>query len=202
MGRWVTSKGRRIYIPDEGEENPFKKPDTSDAYKKNWSKTDAVNEMRGLYKSGEHDISLMKKDGRYSIAYNSKEIDHAEKYGWEYAQGEITDDDKDYITGRSDKLKNQTNKDEDKKEKQIASNKAQADERNKKSEKNTLENRNKLKRKIDDYVKAHPNPTAEDRRKVSEMRDKYDKMMQEAYPTSVRYNKKLAKKRMSGIILD
>jgi hypothetical protein len=23
MGRWVTSKGRRIYIPDEGEENPF-----------------------------------------------------------------------------------------------------------------------------------------------------------------------------------
>lgn len=25
MGRWVTSKGRRIYIPDEGEENPFAK---------------------------------------------------------------------------------------------------------------------------------------------------------------------------------
>lgn len=25
MGRWVTSKGRRIYIPDEGEENPFGK---------------------------------------------------------------------------------------------------------------------------------------------------------------------------------
>ena len=23
MGRWVTSKGRRIYIPDEGEENPY-----------------------------------------------------------------------------------------------------------------------------------------------------------------------------------
>ena len=23
MGRWVTSKGRRIYIPDEGEKNPF-----------------------------------------------------------------------------------------------------------------------------------------------------------------------------------
>ena len=29
MGRWVTSKGRRIYIPDEGEENPFAK--TSDS---------------------------------------------------------------------------------------------------------------------------------------------------------------------------
>lgn len=27
MGRWVTSKGRRIYIPDEGEENPFTKND-------------------------------------------------------------------------------------------------------------------------------------------------------------------------------
>lgn len=25
MGRWVTSKGRRIYIPDEGEENPYVK---------------------------------------------------------------------------------------------------------------------------------------------------------------------------------
>ena len=25
MGRWVTSKGRRIYIPDDGEENPFEK---------------------------------------------------------------------------------------------------------------------------------------------------------------------------------
>ena len=25
MGRWVTSKGRRIYIPDEGEENPYAK---------------------------------------------------------------------------------------------------------------------------------------------------------------------------------
>ena len=25
MGRWVTSKGRKIYIPDEGEENPFAK---------------------------------------------------------------------------------------------------------------------------------------------------------------------------------
>lgn len=23
MGKWVTSKGRHIYIPDEGEENPF-----------------------------------------------------------------------------------------------------------------------------------------------------------------------------------
>lgn len=25
MGRWVTSKGRKVYIPDEGEENPFAK---------------------------------------------------------------------------------------------------------------------------------------------------------------------------------
>lgn len=28
MGRWVTSKGRRIYIPDEGEKNPFAKNKT------------------------------------------------------------------------------------------------------------------------------------------------------------------------------
>jgi len=28
MGRWVTSKGRRIYIPDEGEENPYAKTRT------------------------------------------------------------------------------------------------------------------------------------------------------------------------------
>lgn len=46
---------------------------------------------------------------------------------------------------------------------------------------NTMENRNKLKKEIDDYVKAHPNPTEADRKKVSEMRDKYNAMKAEAY---------------------
>lgn len=47
------------------------------------------------------------------------------------------------------------------------------------SEENTMANRNKLKKQIDDYVKAHPNPTEADRKKVSEMRDKYNAVMKE-----------------------
>lgn len=47
------------------------------------------------------------------------------------------------------------------------------------SDENTWENRQKLKKEIDDYRKAHPNPTAADRKKVNEMRDKYDAWMKE-----------------------
>ena len=49
---------------------------------------------------------------------------------------------------------------------------------------NTMKNRNALKKEIDDYVKAHPNPTAADKKKVSEMRDKYNAMKKEAYEPS------------------
>lgn len=44
---------------------------------------------------------------------------------------------------------------------------------------NTFENRQKLKKQIDDYRAAHKVPTAEDRRIVNEMRDKYDSMVKE-----------------------
>lgn len=148
MGRWVTSKGRRIYIPDEGEE-------VSEKYKKNVliDKRKEENQKSG----NKVNITEIHFGGKVS-KYDAKKGEFGEF-----------------------KKQDSIGKDEDAKEKQIASNKSQADERNKKSEKNTLENRNKLKKKIDDYVKAHPNPTAEDRRKVSEMRDKYDAMKKEAY---------------------
>lgn len=46
---------------------------------------------------------------------------------------------------------------------------------------NTWDNRHQLKSEIDAYVKAHPNPTAADRQKVSEMREKYNKWVKDAY---------------------
>lgn len=72
----------------------------------------------------------------------------------------------------------QINDDADKKEKQIAENKKKADKLNGKqdSKEGTSGDLNKLKQQIDDYVKAHPNPSAEDRAKVSAMRDKYNEM--------------------------
>lgn len=57
----------------------------------------------------------------------------------------------------------------------------EAEIKSKASEENTMANRNALKQKIDDYVKAHPNPTDEDRKKVSEMREKYNAMKKEAW---------------------
>jgi len=64
--------------------------------------------------------------------------------------------------------------------------KAHADKKaNKKSsdttrkEENTYENRQKLKKQIDDYRATHRNPTAEDRKIVKQMRDKYDAMVKE-----------------------
>lgn len=62
--------------------------------------------------------------------------------------------------------------------------------------KNTFENRKKLKDQIDAYVKAHPNPNAEDRKKVSEMRDRYNVMLKESTAkTKAKVNAQLAEER-------
>ena len=44
---------------------------------------------------------------------------------------------------------------------------------------NSMRNRNSLKRRIDEFVQSHPNPTDRDREKVSEMRKQYNAMMEE-----------------------
>ena len=51
-------------------------------------------------------------------------------------------------------------------------------------EENTYENRQKLKKQIDDYRDAHRPPTDEDRRIVKQMRDKYDAMVKESMDKS------------------
>lgn len=49
---------------------------------------------------------------------------------------------------------------------------------------NTQENRTKLKKQIEEYTSTHRNPTAEDRKLVSEMRSKYNSMLKESMDKS------------------
>jgi len=91
MGRWVTSKGRRIYIPDEGEENPYVK------------KTSA--ERATIRKNLEAGAKIVGTSE--GTARQLADIEKADF--WQ---------------------KDNSNKEEDTKQKQIAENKKQADERN------------------------------------------------------------------------
>ena len=119
MGRWVTSKGRRIYIPDEGEENPYaNKPDVQKtAIKKDFSKS-GISEFADYAKTDERAQYLLDRveeagrDGK-SEGKSSKEWAEQLKkeYGYEY----------------STKLHDQVSKDQDEKEKQIARNKKEAE---------------------------------------------------------------------------
>ena len=82
-------KHRANVRPAEGKES---EKDTSDAYKKNWTKERALKEVEDQltyhYKNpettkGDQPV-LLSKNGRYSVARNWDEADHAEKYGWKY----------------------------------------------------------------------------------------------------------------------
>lgn len=56
MGRWVTSKGRRIYIPDEGEDNPFAKKDDDISMRKSAGKTWVAHKSQQGKKRGVRDL--------------------------------------------------------------------------------------------------------------------------------------------------
>lgn len=56
MGRWVTSKGRRIYIPDEGEENPFAKKDDDISMRKSVGKVWVAHKSERGKKAGVRDL--------------------------------------------------------------------------------------------------------------------------------------------------
>lgn len=103
MGRWVTSKGRRIYIPDEGEENPYAK--------KEQNTLQARNNLR-------QDIRRYKETHHNPGDIDAKKIAEMEKK----------------LKGMTDESNSRyKSKDEKIKEKQIAENKKQADERNSKT---------------------------------------------------------------------
>lgn len=98
------------------------------------SKEYAVDMMKSYHKDG-YDPNLMKKDGKYQVAVDTKETEYAEKRGWKYSNDELTDEDRAHIrSARKERLKEQINKDADTKEKQIAANKAQVDKLNGKKE--------------------------------------------------------------------
>ena len=186
MGRWVTSKGRRIYIPDEGEENPYAKKHDDNAIKyimkredvgyevakdtyehmsesekkhiayeaylkqkqSGYSREEAEQQMADRYKQGEHDTVMMEKDGRYQVAKNRKEADYAEKNGWKTT--EMKSEDYQRI-----KSKASIDKEESTKQKQIATNKKQADERNGKSKKESLSPMAKVQQMTESQLRSY-----------------------------------------------
>ena len=137
MGRWVTSKGRRIYIPDEGEENPYQSkkenkeaeesPSESDYILSKNSEGQELKVPRKTYedrlrRAEEHQKSLQGKRGTYPEDHKRAK-EQVESLREALKSGKTSDYDK-YAP------KNQIDKEQSTKEKQISQNKAQADERN------------------------------------------------------------------------
>ena len=151
MGRWVTSKGRRIYIPDEGEEVPEK-------YQKNVVEgmratksaegvrssattdnvTDANSHTQLVDKLKSNGLELDAADSHTmskSNSLNGEKVTMYDKDGNEYqgTYNKYSDGGREIVNikktkeGKKESLKKQINKDFDTKEKQIANNKKQAD---------------------------------------------------------------------------
>ena len=111
MGRWVTSKGRRIYIPDEGEENPY-----------------AKEKIKPYYVDQETQILDRKMSSRGKMIYAKSEEEALSQYKKEYPKGNPRIKESKYP--EHIKRAQELNKEESAKQKQIAENKEQADERN------------------------------------------------------------------------
>jgi len=116
MGRWVTSKGRKIYIPDEGEENPYKKYENLPRHQKT-----AGEEWERQVANAHRDYKIAERSDNNLAAWREQ---------LEYGNGPKMARDKialEAIKREQEKRSaaapsTQINKDEDKKEKQIAVN--------------------------------------------------------------------------------
>lgn len=141
MGRWVTSKGRRIYIPDEGEENPYANESkkgianrvASGDYDHEVGNT--VDELTDrLQKHGLKLEAADLHDMRASSGFNDEKVTMYDEDGNEYqgTYNKYSDGGREIVnikkTKESEKesLKKQINKDFDTKEKQITANKEQS----------------------------------------------------------------------------
>jgi len=147
MGRWVTSKGRRIYIPDEGEENPFAKDKAKDFSQHSEIQRIADEHVKKIWtqKGGVATKELYDEADKFAAKNNfdKKKIRDAAFKAMSEKHNEsvkLKEEGKDPLQAvkereakrKSDKLKDQINKEADEKEKQIAKNK---EERDKLSEK-------------------------------------------------------------------
>lgn len=116
MGRWVTSKGRKIYIPDEGEKNPYKKYEN------------LPNRQKTAGEEWERHVANAHRD--YKIAERSDSNLAAWREQLEYGNGPKMARDKIALEAikreqekrGASKLSTQINKDQDLKEKQLADN--------------------------------------------------------------------------------
>ena len=77
MGRWVTSKGRRIYIPDEGEENPFAKDKATKDEKAIRYMVEKEQVSENVARDTWNRMSNKEKEGTYKLAndYNKSKLD-------------------------------------------------------------------------------------------------------------------------------
>lgn len=119
MGRWVTSKGRRIYIPDEGEKVPEK-------YKKSDSKS-------SFTRSQNHEISNLQNEKERVSMLEEQLKKHPNDEHTKEIKSRLKKAKQDYdklSKGNTSDSNFKTDKEWDTKEKQISANKAQADERN------------------------------------------------------------------------
>ena len=120
MGRWVTSKGRRIYIPDEGEENPFAK--------KGEGKHDLKEEEKKIA-SMNTDERIEDLQAELNYISSKKSLTKADKYMQSAYTEELADLKHIKEQKRSTDYENKTvSENEAKKEKELAANKAQAEE--------------------------------------------------------------------------
>ena len=137
MGRWVTSKGRRIYIPDEGEENPF------------------VKKERPLSSKNDYNAVIRDAKSKEELMNIAKEVGNNSNIS-----SEIRDELIGTIHEKAQSLKNQNkkdqiNKDLDTKEKQIANNKKQADTLNNKTISPIAQANNMTETELRAYVKKN-----------------------------------------------
>lgn len=129
MGQWVTSQGRKIYIPDEGEKVPAK-------YKNNVDKNFTHQTLHN-YDTKRHEDHL--KEAEENLAMLKSELKkHPNDIHTAYIKSRIKEREKQYkeLKNATDphtgqKYKDQVKKESSDKEKQIAKSKAEADKLNK-----------------------------------------------------------------------
>ncbi len=178
MGRWVTSKGRRIYIPDEGEENPYAKKDNIKSYKiKN--EVQAARSAEDMLGTGHGKVDI------YEVGHNTYNLKHKDT-GALVGTVEMSPTSRQGVLRLDHSAIKNANKDEETKQKQITTNKAQADERNGKKYKPLTKEENEVAKK---YIQENKWVHDEVNRQLKAGED-WDKVMRQVYGVAEKYGKK------------
>ena len=193
MGRWVTSKGRRIYIPDEGEENPFGNGKGKGSFK--------VSDMKKReFKSDDEEAAFRKhQEDMYKESFFDKKVGEGGevsywKYSQDFAEFKKAAEEKGYDVSAPDKFgkvslskrkQGKTSKtisdNEAKKEKELAENKRQAENAGGRNigpaEKEARKLANNPSGKVSKAEKSHMQMLEEQRRRKEGIQTNYGSKM-------------------------